>query len=122
MLEHDYQEVFKENNMELAINLRELIVKTVDKAHELVSKSRSLTDLSSAIKIAETAGKITGIVKEQDTIDLTVNQISGFTFVQIGNIPPKEPLRSIEEATLVEYDTNDDENEEYDEEDDDDAV
>ena len=89
--EQEYQDAFKENNMELAINLRELVGKTVNRAHELVNRSRSLTDLSSAMKIAETAGKITGIVKEEDVVDLTVNQISGFTFVQINNNSSESP-------------------------------
>jgi hypothetical protein len=89
--------------MELAISLRGLVGKTVERAHDLIKTSRSLTDLSSAMKIAETAGKITGIVKEEDVIDLTVNQISGFTFVQINNNqvqPTSSPL--LESRTIVE--------------------
>jgi len=106
MLEEDYQKVFRENNMELAISLRELVTKTVTRAHKLIDTSRSLTDLSSAMKIAETAGKITGIVKEEDVIDLTTNQISGFTFVQINNInqPQAQPQlpQHLEDLTAME--------------------
>lgn len=77
------QEIFNENNNELALNLRKLIHKTVSKANDLIDDCETPNDLLTAAKIAEVAGKMTGIVQEKQQINMQINNISGFTFIEV---------------------------------------
>jgi hypothetical protein len=78
----DPQEIFKQDNEQLAHSLRKLVTKSVNKAIELVDETDNPNDLYTAIKIAEISGKITGIVQEKQQINMQINQISGFTFIE----------------------------------------
>lgn len=79
----DAQEIFKEDNTALAHKLKNLVHKTVDRANEMVSNCDRVDELYTAIRIAEVAGKMTGIVQEKQTINMQINQISGFTFIEV---------------------------------------
>lgn len=77
------EEILQSGNLELAQNLKRLIHSVVDKANDMVDNAERADELYTAIKIAEVAGKITGIVREKQTINMQINQISGFTFIEI---------------------------------------
>jgi hypothetical protein len=79
----ELEHIFRKDNDILADKLNRLVHKTVDRALELVEDSESIQELGSAIKVAETAGKITGIVEDKQQINMQINQISGFTFIEI---------------------------------------
>lgn len=83
-------EIFTSQNKQLAELLKGLVHKAVTKASEAIEESENINDMLTAIKVAETAGKITGIVQEKQAINLQINQISGFTFVEIDKEKPKE--------------------------------
>lgn len=77
------EEIFQSSNKTLADKLRTLVLKSVDKANEMVSEAERPEDIYTAIKIAEVAGKITGIVREKQQINMQINQITGFTFIEV---------------------------------------
>jgi hypothetical protein len=54
----ELEHIFRKDNDILADKLNRLVHKTVDRALELVEDSESIQELGSAIKVAETAGKI----------------------------------------------------------------
>lgn len=79
----ELEHIFRKDNDILAEKLNRLVHRTVDRALDLVEDSESIQELGSAIKVAETAGKITGIVEDKQQINMQINQISGFTFIEI---------------------------------------
>ena len=73
----------RKDNVILATKLKDLIHKTVERSQEMVDNAKTQNDLYTAIKIAEVAGKITGIISEKSITNVQINQISGFTFVEV---------------------------------------
>ena len=102
----DPQEIFKQDNEELAHSLRKLVKKSVNKAIELVDETENPNDLYTAIKIAEISGKISGIVQEKQQINMQINQISGFTFIETN----KDSTIQIDNSEEVELIDNSDNN------------
>lgn len=92
------EEILQSGNLILAEKLKSLIHNTVDRANEMVLEAQRPDELYTAIKIAEVAGKITGIVKEKQTINMQVNQIAGFTFIEL----PKPTSIMQEEVKIIE--------------------
>ena len=82
-MEMTAEEIFQSSNKTLADKLRTLVLKSVDRANEMVSEAERPEDIYIAIKIAEVAGKITGIVREKQQINMRINQITGFTFIEV---------------------------------------
>jgi hypothetical protein len=102
MNEIDAETIFRSKNNYLAEQLRNLVVKSVEKANDMVDNAERPDEIYTAIKIAETAGKITGIVRDKQQINLQINQITGFTFIE-ANKPEliQEEELDIYEATPV---------------------
>lgn len=96
----DPKEIFKSDNIDLAHNLKSLVHKTVSKANQIVNDTEDMEDLSKAMKIAEIAGKISGIVEEKNQINMQINQISGFTFIEIGSENTIQELEVNEQKTI----------------------
>lgn len=82
-IQENSEKILRQDNELLATKLAKLIHKTIDKAGEMVEDADTPSDLYTAIKIAEVAGKITGIVTEKSVTNIQINQISGFTFVEV---------------------------------------
>lgn len=97
----DPQEVFKSGNQQLANKLKDLVHKAVDKSHDMLEHSENQYELLTAIKIAETAGKITGIVQEKQQINMQINNIAGFTFIEIDKPNVEQTLDLKQEDNLL---------------------
>jgi len=79
----DAIDIFREDNQQLAVKLRTLVNKAVDKSITLVDEAETVYDLLTAIKVAEIAGKVTGIVPKETINNVQINAIAGFTFIEI---------------------------------------
>ena len=79
------EEIFTSKNDEIALKLRGLVINSIDKANEMIIKADRPEDALVAMKIAEIAGKITGIVKDKAQTNVQINQITGFTFIEASN-------------------------------------
>lgn len=94
------EEILQSGNIVLANKIKDLVHSAVDKAHTMIDSATRPDEVYTAIKIAETAGKITGIVKEKQTINMQINQISGFTFIELDK--PSEIIQE-EIVNVIEY-------------------
>lgn len=90
------EQILQSGNIELARNLKTLIHNVVSKANDMVDNAQRPDELYTAIKIAEVAGKITGIVREKQTINMQINQISGFTFIELNKPTEQEEVITVE--------------------------
>jgi hypothetical protein len=98
------EEIFKQDNILLASKLKSLVHSAIDRANEMVIGSERIEEVYTAVKIAEVAGKMTGIVQEKQTINMQINQISGFTFIEVDKqriIQERETNQMIQDSNIV---------------------
>lgn len=98
----DAQKVLQENNIDLAGKLNKLVNKAVDRADALLDECDDIQDTFTAIKVAEIAGKMTGIVQEKQQINMQINQISGFTFIELNKDAVIQNIDSDETIEVIE--------------------
>jgi|GEM_PF-2782246 len=77
------EDILKSDNIMLASKLKDLVHSAIDRANEMIMTTQKMDEIYTAVKIAEVAGKMTGIVQDKQIINMQINQISGFTFIEV---------------------------------------
>ncbi len=93
--------LLRSDNMEIAAKLKLLVKTTINKSITMAQEAETLTDMYTAIRVAELAGKVVGVVTADTITNVNVNAVTGFTFLPIEDVKPIEQVTTIEEADLI---------------------
>ena len=96
----DAIENLRSKNLVLSSVVRDALMDAVVKSGELINEAEDANDLLSAVKVLETATKMTGLSPKEVQANVQINAINGFTFLEIDadDIAQIETTEEYEEA------------------------
>lgn len=93
----------RSNNYKLSDIIRDAVFKAAEKTRELIVASDNPKDLLDAIRVLETSAKMVGLSPKDSQVNVQINAISGFEFIELDleEIKQISKQEEFEEAQLA---------------------